>query len=117
MSKKIRIKPGKTGSKIGFFVGIVFILLGLFIAIPTFGLFGIFWTALACIITYTNYKNGYTQEGITSHEIIIYDNLVKDTPQPTSIEDKLIQLESLYNQRLITQEEYEQKRKEILEKF
>ena len=44
MSKKIHIRPGKSQSKAGFVVGIIFCLIGLFVVIPTFGIFGIFWT-------------------------------------------------------------------------
>lgn len=45
MSKKIYVRPGKGQSKIGFAVGIVFCLIGVFVVIPTFGLFDIIWTA------------------------------------------------------------------------
>lgn len=72
--KRIKVKPGKTQSKMGFLVGIVFILIGCFIAIPTFGLFGIFWTAVAGFITYSNYKNAYSEEGMATHEIVIDDD-------------------------------------------
>ena len=46
MSKNIRVKPGKTQSAMGFAVGIVFCLIGLFLVIPQFGAFGIFWTTI-----------------------------------------------------------------------
>ena len=39
--KKIKVKPGKTQSKMGFIVGILFVILGVFVVIPTFGLFGL----------------------------------------------------------------------------
>ena len=45
--KKIEVKPGKRQSKIGFFVGIGFVIIGFVIAIPTAGLFGIIWTVTA----------------------------------------------------------------------
>ena len=45
MSKKsVKVKPGKTQSKIGFVAGILFVLIGLVVVIPTFGLFGVVWT-------------------------------------------------------------------------
>lgn len=74
MSKRIHVRPGRGQSKMGFGVGIIFCLIGLFLVIPTFGLFGIFWTAVAGWITYVNYKNGFTNEQIDSHVIEIEDD-------------------------------------------
>ena len=74
MAKKIHVRPGKGQSKFGFAVGIIFCLIGLFIAIPMFGLFGILWTAFAGFITYVNYRNGFTNKQIDSHVIEIDEN-------------------------------------------
>ena len=41
MSKRIRVKPGKTQSMAGFAAGIVFCLLGVLVVIPMAGLFGV----------------------------------------------------------------------------
>lgn len=135
MSKRIHVRPGKGQSKMGFGVGIIFCLIGLFVAIPTFGLFGIFWTAIAAWITYVNYKNGFTDEKIDSHVIEVeddgqdmtmssyggYRSYSYDTETKTSsgddMEARLRKLQSLYDQSLITYEEYEQKKKEILEEL
>lgn len=111
-SKKIKVKPGKTQSKLGFFVGIAFVLIGCVVVIPIFGPFGILWTAVAGFITYSHYKNAYTDEGMATHEILIDEDGDKE-----DIEAKLKKLESLYNQGLITQEEYQEKRKEFLQEF
>ncbi|MBQ8518289.1 MAG: SHOCT domain-containing protein [Agathobacter sp.] len=135
MSKRIHVRPGKGQSKMGFGVGIIFCLIGLFVAIPTFGLFGIFWTAIAGWITYVNYKNGFTDEQIDSHVIDIEDD-GRDVTMNTyggyrsysyeeenatndndDMETRLRKLQSLYDQSLITYEEYEQKKKEILEEL
>ena len=125
MARRIKVKPGKTQSKLGFFVGLAFVAIGLFVAIPVFGPFGIFWTAIAAFIAFSNYKNGFTDEGVPTHEIEI-DDVGSDygnsysAPRYTTgddIEAKLRKLESLYNQDLITSEEYEKKRQEILDEF
>ena len=71
MSKKVRIKPGKGQSMMGFIVGILFCLIGVFVVIPSVGLFGIFWTLMALIITITNGMNAFTDKGVASHEIEI----------------------------------------------
>lgn len=113
--KKIKVKPGKTQSKMGFFVGIAFVIIGVIGVIPIFGPFGILWTAVAGFITYSHYKNAYTEEGMATREIVIEDDEASNTGE--DIEAKLKKLESLYNQGLITQEEYQEKRKEFLQEF
>ncbi len=121
--KKIKVQPGKMQSKMGFVIGILFVIVGCFIVIPTFGPFGIVWTAIAGVIAFTNYKNGFSDEGIATHEIIIEDGVGMPKTfddrfdDREDIEAKLIKLNSLYEQRLITLEEYDAKRKELLDEF
>ena len=128
--KRIKVKPGKTQSKFGFIVGIVFCIIGCVVVIPMAGLFGVLWTGIAVVITVMNYKNGFSDEGVATHEIIIDEadfateqdlNVVDNSRRVESagedIEAKLKKLHSLYEQRLITSSEYEAKRKELLEKF
>lgn len=135
MAKKIHVRPSKSQSKVGFWVGILFCLIGIFVVIPTFGLFGLVWTAVAVWITYVNYRNGFTDKQIDSKVIEIEDDgqdvtvdyhtgynsytyeMEKDSFEKESIEVRLRKLQSLYDQALITREEYEQKKKEILEEL
>ncbi|MEG0593250.1 MAG: SHOCT domain-containing protein [Coprobacillus sp.] len=112
MARNIKVKPGKTQSLIGFISGIVFVCIGIFVAIPTFGPFGIFWTIIALIITVTNAINAFGSKGVA-----MYDVSIEDNESSQSVEERLKKLDSLYNQRLITQEEYDQKRKEILKEI
>ena len=115
MSKKrVKVKPGKTQSRIGFVAGLLFVLIGVVVAIPTFGLFGVVWTALAGLIAFSHFKNGFTDEGFATHEIIIDGEEAADEDD---VEKKLRKLESLYEQELISRDEYESKRKEILDEF
>lgn len=113
-NKRVKVKPGKTQSKIGFVAGILFVLIGLVVVIPTFGLFGVVWTAFAGIIAFSHYKNGFTDEGMATHEII-FDGTADDEEE--DIEQKLRKLDSLYQQGLITRDEYDSKRKEFLDEF
>ena len=122
MLKRIHVRPRRGQSKLGFGVGIIFCLIGVFIVIPTVGPFGIFWTAIAGWITYTNYKNGFTDDQIDSHVIEIEDDgqgYSYDTEDVSAedAEERLRKLQNLYNQSLITYEEYEQKKKEILDEL
>ena len=68
--KRIKVKPGRRQSMVGFFAGIVFCLIGLFVVIPGAGLFGVFWTLLAVVITVSNGMNTFSDKGPSSHEII-----------------------------------------------
>lgn len=128
--KRIKVKPGKTQSKLGFFVGIAFCIIGCVVVIPMFGAFGLLWTGIAVAITVINYKNAFSEEGVSTHEIIIDESeeateLNRENAGESGrtesagedIEAKLKKLHSLYEQRLITLSEYEAKRKELLERF
>ena len=141
MSKKIHVRPSGAQSKVGFAVGILFCLIGLFFAIPTFGIFGVFWTAVAGWITYVHWRNGFSDNKIDSHVIEVED-IDPDNVTITShrgfgtsytvntsefedasdydssdMERRLKSLQSLYEQRLITKEEYEEKKQEILKEL
>lgn len=141
MSKKIHVRPSGEQSKVGFAVGIIFCLIGLFIAIPIFGPFGILWTAVAVWITYVNWRNGFSDKKIDSHVIEVEDsdpdnvtvtshrgvgtsytinNAERNSSEYSNgndIEQRLKSLQSLYDQRLITREEYEEKKQEILKEL
>ena len=72
MSKKqIKMKPGKGQSALGLGVGIVMCLIGLFVAVPAMGAFGLLWTIIALIITVFHGMNVFTDKGIPTHEITI----------------------------------------------
>lgn len=112
MGKRIKVKPSKAQSRFSTVFGLIFCLIGFFVVIPTFGPFGIFWTAAAAWATFISFKNGFTDEGVPTREIIIEDT---DVPVSSNdIEARLTQLDSLYNKGLITRDEYDAKRKEIL---
>ena len=51
MSYRIGVKPGKAASVLGMIVGGIFLVLGVTIVIPTFGPFGLLWTAVAGAIS------------------------------------------------------------------
>lgn len=134
MSKRIHVKPGKAQSVMGFFVGLLFCGLGIFMVIPTFGPFGIIWTLMAVAITVYNGINAFSQKGVASHSIEIEEDIAPtqgrsyaqswDSSSTTSsttekkeesIEGRLTALNDLYKKELITADEYEEKRKAILE--
>ena len=115
--KRIKVQPSKGQSKITFFIGIIFCIIGIFVVIPSTGLFGIVWTGMAVVITYTNYRNGFTDEPIPTQEIIVDDSTFTHVSESNDIENRLRKLESLYQQGLITRDEYDDKRKELIDKL
>lgn len=116
MSKNIRVKPGKTQSKIGVATGLVFCCIGLFFIIPTFGPFGILWTIMAVIITVINSLNAFSEKGVPTHEIVMEDD-DDIVSKEDSIKERLKKLKEMYEDELITSEEYEAKKKELIDKL
>ena len=113
MRRNIKVRPGKAQSAMGFVVGIIFVGIGLFVVIPAFGPFGIFWTLIAAAIMVTNGINAFGKKGVASHEIVIEDGEASEA-DGSGVERRLEEARSLYERGLITREEYEAKRAEIL---
>lgn len=128
--RRVTYRPSKAQGTFGMIWGGIFILIGLFVVIPTFGPFGLLWTLAAIGITV---MNGYQAFGkkYTGPEITIEEDSPQHMEPPFSPvqnhdhipstaldpKERLSQLEDLKEAGLITNSEYEQKRKEILEKL
>lgn len=113
MRKRVTYRPSKAQATLSGVVGVIFVLIGLFVVIPTFGPFGLLWTAIAVGITAVNLGQAFGKNYM-GPEIHIEDENVENSDTP---EQRMKQLRSLYDQRLITSEEYEQKRQEILKEL
>ncbi|MPQ44603.1 SHOCT domain-containing protein [Clostridium tarantellae] len=111
MGKKIKVKPSKGQSMFGFIAGLLFIGIGIFIVIPNAGAFGILWTIFAGIITTTHGINAFGSKGIATHEIEVTENRSENE---LDFDEKLRKLKSLKEDGIITLDEYERKRNEIL---
>lgn len=114
MKKQVRVRPGRGQSAVGAVVGVVFVLLGVFMVIPAFGPFGVFWTLIATVITAVNLLNAFSQRGVASCRIEIDE---ADAPEEEPIERRLERLRGLYEQRLISEEEYQKKKAELLKEL
>ena len=119
MPKGIRVKPSKPASLFGMIVGIVFVLIGLFIVIPSAGMFGVFWTLIAVGITGFQAYNFFGDKGVASWEIDIDTGANAEmNNRSVSVSDdfetRLRKLNRLKEDGLITEEEFQKKREEIL---
>ena len=70
--KRVTYRPSKAGSVFGGVAGIIFVGIGLFVVIPTFGPFGVLWTLLAAGITAASFYQAFGKK-YTGPEIHIED--------------------------------------------
>ena len=122
--KRVRVKPGKAQSTVSFVVGLAFVLVGLVMVVPTFGPFGLLWTGVAVAITVINGLNAFGKKGVTTMEI--YSEEEDEVPSTAredhdhipstalTTQERLEQLQTLKEAGLLTDEEYRNKREEIL---
>ena len=125
--RRVSYRPSRAQGTLSMAVGVIFVIIGLVMVIPLFGPFGILWTLIAVGITVTN---GYQAFGkkYSGPEIHIEEEEDPPAPRDESGHDhipstaldtrgRLQQLEDLKKAGLLTQAEYEQKRKEIIEEL
>lgn len=117
--RRARVRPGRIPSLLSFLVGIAFVIIGLLAVIPMAGPFGLLWTAAAAGITVVNGINAFGKKGVASMEIETEEQPGDTPPAPAEPDirerlERLEQLKELEAAGLITVEEYEKKREEIL---
>ncbi len=110
--KKITYRPSRAGAVLGIAAGAIFVLIGVLIVIPTFGTFGILWTAVALAITGYNAYLAFGGKYV-SPEIHI-ETEEEEEQARNDVKERLRQLEDLYNSGLVTYDEYIAKRQEII---
>lgn len=114
--KRVRVKPSKEVSLVSLVGGIAMIVFGVIWAIPTFGAFGVVWTIFALAITGYHAFNAFSGKGVATQEIDVegFDS----APVTANDESERLQrLEGLRARNLITEEEYQRKRAEIIERL
>ena len=123
MRRRVRVKPGKGQSMVGLVAGALFVLIGLFVVIPAAGGFGIIWTLFAVAITAVNGYNAFSEKGVATHEIVVdeeedyFSAMSAPAPGTDDATARLNKLKELYESGLITREEYDDKRREILQEL
>lgn len=117
MRRNIRYRPGKGQS---IFMGIITCGMGLFgiFSIPNEGPFLAF-KVLWCLMTFggaiSSFRIAAGKDGAYGHYEITEET--DGSGAPTDAEARLNELRRLYDRGLITEEEYQEKRKEILAKL
>ena len=112
-------------------VSLGFVVIGITVVIPGAGLFGVLWTLVAAsfaVIAIVNMvrKNGMAHRVAYDVEQDMAESIVgmmEDAPEAVdhgyapvgTTEERLLELKSLYDRDLITYDEYEAKRKDILQ--
>ncbi len=147
MRRRGTIKPGKAQSMVGFIVGILFCIFGIAVVLPSAGLFGLIWTIMAVVITIVNGLNAFTDKGVPTQVVEYEDvsddsykiNYRYDlderyesssrssgnsnhaySAKADSTEDIKRRMEAakeMYDKGMITYDEYEAKKTELLAKL
>lgn len=112
MFRRGRVKPSKSSSLLGMIVGIVFVLIGVTSIIPVAGPFGMFWTLIALAIAGLHGYNFFSKKGISHWEV---DVETEGAVKGGDFEESLRKLDRLRKDGVITEEEFKEKRKEIME--
>ncbi len=110
--RRVTYRPSRANGILGMVCGCIFLLIGIFVVIPSLGAFGALWTAMAAAITGYNAYVAFGKKYI-GPEIRIEDEAGGEGQSDP--EERLRKLRELYDQRLITDEEYEEKRKKIID--
>lgn len=128
MKRRVTYRPSKAQGAFGIIWGGIFVLIGLFVVIPSGGgIFGVLWTLGAAAITGMNAYQTFGKN-YAGPEINIEDEESGQrpaSPPPAETHDhisstaldakqRLEQLENLKSAGLITDREYQQKRQEVL---
>ncbi len=122
-----RVKPGKASSLMGMVVGLGFIVFGLVILGSGFGgplpgpasAFMVVWILAAVSITGFHAYNLFTQQGASIIDVDFQAGGGADPSEPVESGDfdsKLRKLAALKADGLITEEEHQKKRAEILDR-
>ena len=113
---RARIKPSKGVSLLVVVGGLVMVVIGVTWVIPTFGAFGFAWTFFALAITGYHAFNVFSDKGAAVQEIDV-EGFGGMPVVENNAANRLEQLESLRSRALITEEEYQEKRTQIIKQL
>lgn len=111
---QVRIKPSKPVSAMAMIVGIFMIGIGL-CTIPMLGPIGVVWTLAAVAITGAHAFNVFSKRGLATTQIDIEgDGPMQPPSESLPFDERLRRLEQLRKEGLLTENEFQDKRSELL---
>lgn len=126
MRRRYRVQPSKGALVMSAVIGAVFTCIGVFVLIPAtwklgpFALFGLLWTGIAVYTAVSSLLVLLGKKNVTGYSgMEIYEETEEEavSAAASTAEDRLQELRNLYDRSLITEEEYEAKRREILKEL
>lgn len=119
MYNRARVRPSRGNSVIGMIGGVVFVFIGIFVMIPKMAetngpvWFGVLWTLLALCGVFFHGCNAFSERGIATEEIQFEHSPEAQKPAL----QRMKELEALREQGVISDQEYQLKRREIIAKL
>lgn len=110
MAARYRVKPGRGMSVLGMIIGIIFIFIGI-TQVSKFGPFGIVWTLIAIGITGYYAYNAFSPTGASIYEADVEGSHAGSE----DYESKIRQLHRLREDNIISEEEFQKKKTELLD--
>ena len=110
--QKVTYRPGKAAGIFGLIFGAIFVVIGIVVAIPNFGAFGILWTLAAAVIT--AYNAYYAFGGKYAGPEIHIESEEDEEQAREEARVRIMALEEQYNSGLVSYDEYVAKRQEII---
>jgi hypothetical protein len=104
-----RIKPSKPAAVFGLCTALAFVGLGIFVVIPKFGAFGVFWTVMAAAIAIYNGFFVFSKSGTSVCEVEI-----QNSKSRSSLSSRLAELDEARRRGLISASEYEAQRARVI---
>ncbi len=114
MFNRMRVKQSKPSALAGMLMGIIFIVVGFTTVLPTFGMFGVLWVLICLVITATQAYNFFSNKGVSSWEVDVDAPDYAGPANNPDFETRLRKLGKLRDDGLISEEEFNRKREEIM---
>lgn len=113
MFPNYRVRQSRASSVLGMIVGLFFIFIGI-TQFLELGLFGILWTLVASIMTITQAINVFSNKGVPTYDIEMKGSHSSIKTPSENNETKIRQLHRLKIDNIISEEEFQKKKNEIL---
>ncbi len=107
--RKVKLKLKKPRYGVGMAGGMACVITGLFLGIPQFGGAGVVFTLLAAVATVFLGKEGF----LVLREFNLDDEKLRGRLRRRSPEQKLATLQKLYEQKLISKKQFEEKSRKL----